>query len=147
MQKPKYNKHYIGKCYINFYNNPYIRLDDLIYDLKRWLNYKDGRREIESSEVKMYLICKGGYFFWSEFEPNPNEGYVNCGKNADMFLAIAALRDDTDDFQWLTNTEHTYWERKEVVCLPSKYMQLEGHKATLEELIEYYKEDRFMKYD
>ena len=140
MKKLKFNKHYIGKCYINFYKLEQGFLEDLIYDLKRWLNYKDGRGGIETSEVKMYLICKGGYFFWSGFEPNPNEGYTNCTDNVNMFLAIAALRDDTDDYQWLTNDTHTYWERKETICLPSKYMQLEGHKATLEEIIENYKE-------
>ena len=140
MEKLKFNKHYIGKCYINFYNKQYSFLAHLINDLKRWLNYKDGRGGIETSEVKMYLICKGGYFFWSGFEPNLDEGYINCRDNADMFLAIAALRDDTDDFQWLTNDDHTYWERKEPICLPSKYMQLEGHKATIEEIIENYKE-------
>ena len=145
MKKPNFNKHYIGKCYINFYNKEQGFIEDLIHDLKRWLNYKDGRGPIESSEVKMYLICKGGYFFWSGFEPNPDEGYINCGDNTNMFLAIAALRDDTDDFQWLTNDDHTYWERKEPICLPSKYMQLEGHKATLEEIIENYKEDKFCK--
>lgn len=140
MKKCKFNKHYIGKCYINFYNKQYAFLAHLIQDLKQWLNYKDGRGGIETSEVKMYLICKGGYFFWSGFEPNPDEGYINCDDNADMFLAIAALRDDTDDFQWLTNDDHTYWERKEPIFLPSKYMQLEGHKATIEEIIENYKE-------
>jgi hypothetical protein len=62
-----------------------------------------------------------------------------CGDNVNYFLAVAALRDDTDDYQWLTNDDHTYWERIEPICLPSKYMQLEGHKATLEEIIESYK--------
>ena len=67
------------------------------------------------------------------------ELFIDCGDNTNMFLAIAALRDDTDDFQWLTDDTHTYWERKETICMPSKYMQLEGHKATLEELIKYFK--------
>lgn len=145
MEKLKFNKHYTSKCYINFYNLEPGFLDDLIHDLKLRLKYKDGRGCIETSEVKMYLICKGGYFFWSGFEPNPNKGYINCRDNTNMFLAIAALRDDTDDFQWLTNDNHTYWERKEPIYLPSKYMQLEGHKATLEEIIENYKEDKFCK--
>lgn len=142
MERIKFNKHYLGKCYINFYNLEHAFLETLIHDLKRFLNYKDGRGGIETSEVKMYLICKGGYFFWSGFEPKTEEGYINCGNNVNYFLAVAALRDDTDDFQWLTNDTHTYWERKERICLPSKYMQLEGHKATLEEIIENYKEDK-----
>ena len=90
MEKVKFNKHYLGKCYINFYNKEHSFLEDIIYDLKRLLNYKDGRGGIETSEVKMYLICKGGYFFWSGFEPNPDDGFINCGDNVNMFLAIAA---------------------------------------------------------
>lgn len=143
MEKIKFNKHYLGKCYINFYNMEPGFLEDLIHDLKRFLNYKDGRGGIETSEVKMYLICKGGYFFWSGFEPNPEEGYINCGDNVNYFFAIAALRDDTGDYQWLTNDDHTYWERKETICMPSKYMQLEGHKATLEEIVEEYLDKPF----
>ena len=143
MTKIKFNKHYVVKCYINFYNKEQGFLKELIYDLKRWLNYKDGRSSIESSEVKKYLICNGGYFFWSGFEPNPNEGYINCGDNVNYFMAVAALRDDIDDYQWLTNDDHTYWERKETICVPSKYMQLEGHKATLEEIVELYKDKPF----
>lgn len=136
MERIKFNKHYLGKCYINFYNSEPGFLDDLIHDLKRRLNYKDGRGDIETSEVKMYLICKGGYFFWSGFEPNPNEGYINCGDNANMFLAIAALRDNTDKYQWFT--DGNIWELSND-DLPSRYMQLNGHKATIDELIEYFK--------
>ena len=143
MEKLKFNKHYLGKCYINFYNLEPGFLEDIIHDLKRFLNYKDGRGGIETSEVKMYLICKGGYFFWSGFEPNPKEGFINCGDNVNYFLAVAALRDDIDDYQWLTNDDHTYWERKETICMPSKYMQLEGHKATLEEIVDLYKDKPF----
>lgn len=139
MERVKFNKHFLGKCYIEFYNKSHIDVEELCKDLKRWLNYKDGRGGIESCEVKRYLICKGGYFFWTGFEPKVEEDYINCGDRVNMFLAIAALRDDTDDYQWLTNDTNTYWERKETVCLPSKYMQIEGHKATLEEIIEFFK--------
>lgn len=136
MEKLKFNKHYIGKCYINFYNLEQGFLDELIHDLKHFLNYKDGRGGTETSEVKMYLICKGGYFFWSGFEPKPEEGYVNCGDNVNYFLAIAALRDDTDKYQWFT--DGNIWELNNN-DLPSRYMQLNGHKATIDELLEYFK--------
>ena len=70
--------------------------------------------------------------------------YTNCcANNVNYFFAVAALRDDTDDYQWLVNDDHTYWERKETICKPSKYMQLEGHKATLEEIVELYKDKPF----
>ena len=61
---------------------------------------------------------------------------IDCGENVGLFLAIAALRDDTDKYQWFTDGE--IWEMNES-DLPSKYMQIEGHKASVEELIEYFK--------
>lgn len=142
MEKLKFNKHYIGKCYINFYNLEPEFLEDLIYYLKRWLNYKDGRGGIESSEVKMYLICKGGYFFWSGFEPNPDEGCINCGDNEELFIALAALRDDTDDYQWFVWDDIEDEGEKFKQYIPGEPWQdwwwFEVHKATPAELIEYF---------
>lgn len=144
MKKPNFNKHYIGKCYINFYNKEQSFLEDLIHDLKQCLNYKDGRGPIETSEVKMYLICKGGYFFWSGFEPNPNEGYINCGENEDLFFALAALRDDkTPDYQWFVWDDNEDEGEKFKQYIPGEPWQgwwwFEVHKATVEELIEHFK--------
>lgn len=60
---------------------------------------------------------------------------VDCGENENLFLAVAGLRNDTDANQWFVAGND--WEK---VCdgTPSKYMQLNGHKATLEEIIEYF---------
>lgn len=33
------------------------------------------------------------------------EGYIDCGVNENLFLSLAALRDDTDRFQWFTDGE------------------------------------------
>ena len=33
------------------------------------------------------------------------DGLIDCGTNEDLFLAIAALRDDTDKFQWFISPE------------------------------------------
>lgn len=42
--------------------------------------------------------------YWIEYFSNiPHEeetDYIDCGTNEDLFLAIAALRDDTDNKQW-----------------------------------------------
>lgn len=61
---------------------------------------------------------------------------IDCGENETLFLAIAALRDDTDKNQWFTDGE--IWEMS-TTDLPSKYMQLNGHKCTVKELIEQFK--------
>ena len=64
------------------------------------------------------------------------EDSVDCGTNEELFLALAALRDDTDYMQWFTDGK--LWEKSNS-DLPSHYMQLEGHKATIKEIIEYFK--------
>ena len=57
---------------------------------------------------------------------------IDCGENIDLFLAIASLRDDTDKYQWFTDGKITEMSAED---LPSKYMMMEGHKCTVEELI------------
>lgn len=65
-----------------------------------------------------------------------NGNRIDCGNNEELFLAIAALRDDTDYMQWFT--DGNIWELNND-NLPSRYMQLNGRKATVDELIEYFK--------
>lgn len=60
---------------------------------------------------------------------------IDCGVNEDLFLALAALRVDTDAKQWFTDGK--LWEKTEAE-LPSRYMQMHGHKATADELIEHF---------
>ena len=62
---------------------------------------------------------------------------IDCGTNEELFLAVAALRDDTDYMQWFTDGK--LWEKSNN-DLPSHYMQLDGHKATVEEIIEHFKD-------
>ena len=61
---------------------------------------------------------------------------IDCGANEDLFFALAALREDVDNNQWFTDGK--LWEKTNN-DLPSRYMQLEGHKATTEELLEHFK--------
>ena len=65
-----------------------------------------------------------------------NELFIDCEDNEELFFAIAALRDDSDYMQWFTDGK--LWEKSNN-DLPSHYMQLEGHKATVEEIIEKFK--------
>lgn len=64
-----------------------------------------------------------------------------CKENETLFLAIAALRDDSDYMQWFTDGYH--WEKcpDEVAYIRAwidKY-KCTPHKATVEELIEHFK--------
>ncbi len=65
--------------------------------------------------------------------------FVDCGANEELFLAIAALRDDTDKYQWFTDGNkwimcHTYWVYNDIDVNTDVF-----HKATVDELIEHFK--------
>ena len=70
--------------------------------------------------------------------------FIDCGDNEELFLAIAALRDDTDKYQWFTDGD------KWILCPKTKfstywvYYHIDVntdtiHKATVDELIEHFK--------
>lgn len=70
--------------------------------------------------------------------------FVDCGTNEELFLAIAALRDDTDKYQWFTDGD------KWIMCPAIKFSSYwvyndidvnidTVHKATVDELIEHFK--------
>ena len=70
--------------------------------------------------------------------------FVDCGTNEELFLAIAALKDDTDKNQWFTDGDKwilcpeikfsTYWVYNDVDVNLDVI-----HKATVNELIEHFK--------
>ena len=70
--------------------------------------------------------------------------FIDCGTNEELFLAIAALRDDTDKNQWFTDGD-LWFKCGDGVCNETieYYFNKYGrkiHKATVEELIEHFKE-------
>ena len=74
---------------------------------------------------------------------------IDCETNEDLFLALAALRDDSDIFQWFTDGEgnwrfshcHT-WMMGECMAnnfeVPDWLDNTKWHKATPNELIKYF---------
>lgn len=79
--------------------------------------------------------------------------FIDCGTNENLFLAIAALRDDTNENQWFTNGEEWAYHPKTECCspcttiyktlafdyIPKDVNLYHYHKATVEELIERFK--------
>ena len=77
---------------------------------------------------------------------------TNCGTNEELFLAIAALRDDSDKNQLFTNGEEWVKCEKEdwideisSLCVGGNYnydkngeLSVDFHKATVEELIKHF---------
>jgi hypothetical protein len=76
--------------------------------------------------------------------------FIDCGANEDLFLAIAALRDDTDDNQlfindkedwgiWRDNTKYDGLSGIDFYGMPNDLNVDNYHKTTTEELIEHFK--------
>lgn len=92
--------------------------------------------------------------------PHPEEtDSIDCGTNEELFLSIAALRDDINENQWfiadsplsvsyndVVGNDHYFIEPKSSVFLwdinwmHATIISGNFHKATVEELIEHFKE-------
>ena len=83
---------------------------------------------------------KNKYSIWVNYHFDMKQvlkSYIDCGTNEELFLSLAALRDDTDRHQWFIDDNTSIWERSNDE-LPSRYMQMEGHKASVEEIIKHF---------
>ena len=71
------------------------------------------------------------------------EDSIDCGDNEDLFLALAALRNDKPDYQWFVWDDDGVAYNKFKQYIPDEPWQdwwwFEVHKATVEELIEHFK--------
>lgn len=91
------------------------------------------------------LSCSNGYAIPAD---NLNrDGNFDCKDNENLFLALAALRDDSDYMQWFVWGKR--WMLWKCDCNPHRTQSttgissvfLRGHKATAEEIIEHFKEN------
>lgn len=98
------------------------------------IGYSDETRPLPVElELKLFLSQK-------------SDDEIDCGTNEELFLAIAALRDDTDKHQWFTdgnkwvkcseNKFSTYW-----ICNNTGVSLDNIHKATVDELIKHFKNE------
>lgn len=68
-------------------------------------------------------------------------GRIDCGTNEEMFLALAALRDDYDIHQWMivTDLKGINW----IKCVENKFTGDVAHsvwkKASVDDIIEHFK--------
>ena len=80
-------------------------------------------------------------FFSNILHPEENDS-IDCGNNEDLFLAIAALRDDIDKNQWFTDGD-LWLKCGDETCDENieYYISVYGksfHKAFVQELIEHF---------
>lgn len=68
---------------------------------------------------------------------------IDCGDNEELFLALAALRDDKPDYQWFVWDDDEVAYNKFKQYIPNEpweeWWWFEVHKATVEELINHFK--------
>ena len=87
-----------------------------------------------------FLFCSIKFCFGQD-EYIPND-YIDCGTNEELFLAIAALRDDSNEHQWFIwdddENEGDKWKLYDGNSNWSWWI-FEVHKATIEELIKHFK--------
>jgi hypothetical protein len=107
-------------------------------------NY-DGKGNHKSIEEGKAIITSYGNLYGVVYDVDTvtKKGRIDCGTNEELFLAIAALRDDADKYQWFTDGDKwilcpeikfsTYWVNDIDVNLDAI------HKATVNELIEHFK--------
>ena len=81
-------------------------------------------------------------------ESQNNKNSIDCGTNEELFLALAALRDDTDKNQWficikdLETAFESFYYGDFILCKIDKFPKSDGdyfRKATVEEIIEHFK--------
>ena len=118
---------FIQPCFIR-------KISNELCDKLTELGYKDcWTGGIHSDELKTITYVGNQCWCLTGFEPRNS---IDCGTNEELFLALAALKDDSNKNQWFTDGGNI-WEKSNDE-LPSHYMQLEGHKATVEEIIEHF---------
>ena len=136
---------FIQKCFIRK-NTPELvkRLEWLGYEIPFVVEYGNG----DTILAKYGLLCNihsipNSIFGENYFRLLTNNA-IDCGTNEELFLAIASLRDDTDNGQWFTDGEK--WVISDIHSLlgMKEYFKMIGfnykttHKATVEELIKHF---------
>lgn len=135
-------------CFIRK-NTPELRkkLKELGYKSLRNIDYIEVHDLDKGTAIITYY---GGYydtvyFIWSIVR----DGIIDCGTNEDLFLAIAALRDDSDYMQWFCLAGGKSFtlcrDENNPKHLPRGKRGMDTgdgvlHKASVEELIEHFKE-------
>lgn len=88
------------------------------------------------------LVADRNGFMYSIFEKNVLGSTYNCGINEELFLAIAALRDDTSANQyWVFDQDFPpHYKKGDFVIGYFSRCSCYCHVATMKELIEHFKQ-------
>ena len=114
-------------------------------ELTEWLN-NIGRRPTsysESDRSPWFIAYATGRFsqtngFHIHPEMAQKNGYINCGKNIELFKALAAMNDENDREQWFVEEGRMFKCTSDKINVYS-YHWMTTRKATAEEIVEYFK--------
>lgn len=102
------------------------------------LGYVEHPTMMNVDTSSQFLICNRGFFagFPIGYQEEIDSA-IDCGTNEELFLAIAALSDNTDKFQWFISPEGIWVYNKDNDSILE--VSLKWRKATVDELIEHFK--------
>lgn len=108
------------------------------YDLRHSLNNMgktNCTQRVFPILISNYEIYYGVHDFEESIDNLMLNGFIDCGTNEELFLAIAAMRDDSDRFQWFVDDcDDNIWQKSEW----NNANFTKAHKATVEELIKHF---------
>lgn len=100
-------------------------------------------------EIGEYLVCEkdiDGYPMFYFTEVPPSGDYVDCGDNMQLFIEVCAISDENDYLQvfildngFVRDDGSFFLTGERFICTKQKLPEFyKAHKATLEEIIEFY---------
>lgn len=137
--------HFLNNCFIRTYS------DELLKKLEL-MGYKINCRLSDgTSKDDVYIDCCEGSVY--SLSSNISEKRLlynsfDCGTNEQLFLALAAMRDDNDYMQWFVHDEPQQWVNIDrwvnvgdmfIVMTEHNQCDWKCHKASVDELINYFK--------
>lgn len=129
---------YTGKCFIT--RNNYTIFDQLCKFAGRRVGVHLSKHQITYCDEHSINTCD-----LDDVDKLRCKGFIDCGTNEDLFLAIAALRDDSDIHQWFVADEGIpcYCKKGTFFIRQQEYSEfhlcgVKAHKATVSELIEHF---------
>ena len=125
-------------CFIRK-NTPELRkkLEELGYE---------NRGKVRYYGEPIYIYCEMDIFYTSPCKLKIPDNYIiDCDDNEELFLSLAALRDDTDKWQLFIfdgiDVPDYFLQKGDMwICSLDKHLVENCHKATVEEIIEHFKE-------
>lgn len=110
------------------------------------LGYKYNGRDTASWGASALYCFDGKYYEVYPAKPSRYHLIIDCGDNEELFLAVAALRDDSDYVQWFVNSIGDWYRCIDIIFNEenvNKALYTSGenwHKASIEEIIEHFKD-------